>query len=208
MTPPATDNRSSPATHRGEFSYPDLLARLAVFGILLASVGLLWWSYYRVYAPRLKVTRDLNTTVEKLTAEVDMMEHRWSKAEMEGINEKFPLVQPRLFADQPELEAWLADFREQVAPLALDVKTDLAGSRTAGETNLLILPTTVTILFRPATEGPGSASPYQRLLQFAERITTQGKNADLTDLTVDSGVNSIDRAVVGINFWAAAKEAR
>lgn len=208
MSTPATDQRPSPATQKGQFSYPDLLARLVVTGLLLASVGLLWWSYYRVYIPRLKVTRDLNASVEKLTADVDLMDRRWTKAEVATINERFLLVQPRLFADQPELEGWLADFRDQVNPLALDIKTELVGASPVEETKLLMLPTKMTVTFRPAPEGATNASPYQRLLQLAERITAQGKNADLTELTVDSGMNSISRAVVGINFWADAKEAR
>jgi len=66
----------------------------------------------------------------------------------------------------------------------------------------------MTITFRTTTEASGGPSPYQRLLQFAERITAQDKNADLTALTVDSGLNSIGRAVVGVNFWTNAKEAR
>ena len=208
MSMPATDNRPSPATQKGQFSYTDLLARLVVVGLLLASVGLLWWSYCRVYAPRAKVTRDLNASVEKLTAEVETMDRRWTKAEMDAINDRFTLVQPRLFADQPELEGWLADFREQIAPLSLEIKTDLASPSPAPEAKLLSLPATMTITFRTTTEASGGPSPYQRLLQFAERITAQDKNADLTALTVDSGLNSIGRAVVGVNFWTNAKEAR
>ena len=210
MSATSADNQPSPATQKGGFSYPELLARVVVGALLLASVGLLWWSYYRVYAPRLKVARELNATVEKLAAEVETLDRRWSKAEMAGINEKFALVQPRLFADQPELQAWLADFRDQVSPLALEIKTDLASATTpTGATaGLTSLPATMTIKFRPGTGTPGSASPYQRLLQFTERITTQDKNADLTGLTVESGINSVGRAVMGINFWVDAKEAR
>jgi len=207
MNPSNPENNQRPATMQGVFNHLEWIGRVVVFSLLLASVGLLCWSYYRVYLPRQKITRDLNVTVEKLAAEVDDMERHWSKADIGQINEKFPLVQPRLFADQAELAGWLADFHDQIQPLNLDIKTDIASASGSGtnSTGLIILPTTMVITFPALAGDAGKISSYQRFLQFAQRITIQDKNADLVDMSVDSGGKSIGRAVVRINFWMGGK---
>lgn len=211
MSAPDSDNRPLPATKTGGFNYWQLLSRIVIFALLLSSAGLLWWSYYQVFVPQLRESRQLNATVSKLTAEVDDLDRQWSKAGIEEVNQKFTLVQPRLFAGQAELAAWLADFKEQTAPMGLDVKTDFADSNApAGAvTNVQAIPVTIAIAFPPlpsAAGSPGNLSPCQRLLQFAQRLTTREKCADLAEMTVEGGTNSIARAVLGVNFWTAPKE--
>ena len=207
MNPPTLENNQRPATMQGVFNYLELMSRVVVIGLLLISAGLFCWSYYRVYLPRQKITRNLNITVEKLAAEVDEMDRHWSKSDIGQINQKFSLVQPRLFADQPELEAWLADFRDQVQSLNLNIKTDIAstGEPATNCPGLITIPTTMVITFPAMAGNTGKLSPYQRFLQFAQRITIQDKNADLVDMSVDSGGKSIGRAVVRINFWMGGK---
>jgi len=210
MNPSNPGNNQRPATMQGVFNHLEWIWRVVVFSLLVASVGLLGWSYYRVYLPRQKISRDLNVTVEKLATEVDDMESHWSKAEISQINEKFPRVQPRLFADQAEIAEWLADFRDQIQPLNLDIKTDpgSTGDRTTNCPGLFILPTTMVITFPAVGREAGTSSPYQRFLQFAQRISSQDKNADLDEMSVDSGGNSIGRAVVRIDFWMGGKESK
>ena len=210
MSAPGPDNRPLPATKAGGFNYRNLLSRAIIFGLLLAAVSLLWWSYYRVFVPHLRESRQLNATVASLAAEVDDLDRQYSKAAIEEINQKFVLVQPRIFAGPVELAAWLADFKGQVTPLGLDIKTDFADTNApAGAvTNVQVIPVTVSISFPPLASSVESLSPYQRLLQFTQRITTGEKSAELAEMTVEGGTNSITRAVLGVNFWAAPKEAK
>ena len=210
MNPSNPENNQRPATMQGVFNHLEWIGRVVVFSLLLASVGLLCWSYYRVYLPRQKITRDLNVTVEKLAAEVDDMESHWSKSAISQINEKFPLVQPRLFSDQAEIAAWLVDFRDQIQPLNLDIKTDQAstGDRSTNCPGLVVLSATMVITFPTTGRNAEKSSPYQRFLQFAQRISSQDKNIDLDQMSVDSGGNSIGRAVVRIDFWMGGKESK
>src|ERR1700739_1927711 len=96
-----------PVTKDPGFNYWELLSRIVVAGLLLSSIGLLWWSYYGVFVPRLKESRDINATVARLTAEVDELNRQWPPDKIGQLNQKFALVQPRLFASPSELENWL-----------------------------------------------------------------------------------------------------
>jgi len=212
-TPEPHNNPPPPAPAKAAYTHWTVLSRVVVAGLLLASAGLLWWSYYRVFLPPFKQSRETNTTVVKLAAEVDDLDRAWSPTNVARIDQEFALAQPRLFADRPELEAWLADFRDQMAPLGLDFKTELTDTN-APATNgvagarFTVVPATITIDFPPLPEGaPGpAASPSQRLLQLLQRLTGADKNAVLTGLTAAGGTNSIAHAVVGVSFWVNTRK--
>ena len=83
MSAPGTDSSPQTATKASGFNYAELLSRILVLSLLLASAGLLWWSYYRVYVPRLVIFRDLSSTVDKLAREVEDLDRQWSKQDIE-----------------------------------------------------------------------------------------------------------------------------
>jgi hypothetical protein len=49
---------------------------------------------------------------------------------------------------------------------------------------------------------PGKESAYQRVLRLAQRLTATQKRADLAELTVFGGTNSISSAVMVFDLWA------
>jgi hypothetical protein len=206
---PNSKNTPPPVTKKGGFSYSDLVFRVVIMVLVAASVSLLWWSYSRVFAPRIKASHEMNTAVARLSAEVDDLNGKWSSSAIEQINQKFDQVQPSLFAGQPALESWLADFHEQLAALGLDLKTEFQKIIVPDgmENKLLIIPTTVYIELQPGTNSAGMSS-YQRVLQLTQNITAHEQRSDLTELTVDGGTNSISHAVMSFNFWADGKEAK
>ena len=73
MKAPAPDNAPLPVTKPGRFNYQTLLSRLVVLALLSASVGLIWWSYYRMLLPQLKESQELDLSVAKLTTEIDTL---------------------------------------------------------------------------------------------------------------------------------------
>jgi hypothetical protein len=208
MKAPAPDNAPLPVTKPGRFNYQTLLSRLVVLALLSASVGLIWWSYYRMLLPQLKESQELDLSVAKLTTEIDGMERRWTKHQLEEIDQQFALAQPRLFADQSELEAWLAQVQDQFTPAGLILKSALVTTNVpvGGSHKIRVIPATISLVFpaRPATGD--KTSRYQQLLRVAQRFTSGNKLADLTELTVSSGTNSIDHAVLKFDFWAGVKE--
>jgi len=200
---------SPPAAKTSGLGHLTIVFRVVIILLLVFSVWLVWWSYYRVYAPRLKEARDNRATVNQLSAEVEDLDRRWPPAEIERINQRFEQVDTSLFADQSMLEAWLADFRERLLPpLALDLSASFQNTvlHSAAGQKVQVIPTTLTVELRPVTNATVMPSPYQRLLELTRKITLQPKRADLTEMTVESGPNSVSRAVLVLNFWARGKE--
>jgi hypothetical protein len=208
MSTPATGDSPLPVTKPERFNYKNLLSRFVVLVLVSGSAGLIWWSYYRMLLPRLKESQEMDLSVAKLTTEVDGMEHRWTRSELEAIDQKFALAQPRLFADQPELEAWLTQVQDQFTPQGLTIKTALVTTNApiGASHKVRVIPTTISLAFpaRPGRED--KLSHYQQLLQVAQLLSSGNKTADLTELTVSSGTNSIDHAVLKFDFLAGVKE--
>ena len=61
----------------------------------------------------------------------------------------------------------------------------------------------LSVEVQPLPAAQIAASPYQRILLLSQRLSTQEKRADLTELTVTGGTNSINHAVFGLHLWAA-----
>jgi hypothetical protein len=183
--------------------YRDRLFRAITLVAVLGSVAVIWWSFVMVLLPRLKESRELSSRVSRLSAEVDELDHQWTKAGAEQVSNQFSQVDLKLFEGRAGLEAWLANLQEQAAPLALDVRADLgpASPPTAGDRTLTVIPATVSVEVQPARPEMATSSPYQRILQLSQRLTDEDKRADLTELTVAGGTNSIGRAVLVLNYW-------
>jgi len=204
------ENHPLPVTKTGNPNRPELLFRVGVILLLATSVGLLWWSYSRVLVPRLNESRDYNANVIRLSLEVENLDRRWLKADIDRIDKNFELAKPQLFADQPTLEAWLADFQEKLAPARLDIKTELGKTMSppGADRKLFVISGVIIIDLQSLPAATGTPSRYQQLLRLAHRITNQEKHANLTELTVDSGANSIGHAVMAFNFLAGGKESK
>ena len=156
----------TPPAKIGGFNYPEVLFRVVIVVLLAASLWLVWWSYNRVYAPRLKECRDDNATVNRLSMEVDDLDHRWPPADVERINQRSGQVDASLFSDQSVVETWLADFREKLPAMGLEL-TAAFGKNTAHSAagrRLAVIPATLQVELRPVTNSAAMPSPYQRLL--------------------------------------------
>jgi hypothetical protein len=156
-----------------------------------------------VLLPRLKQSRELSSTVSRLSAEVDDLDHQWSRTDAQRVTNQFSQVDLKLFESQASLEDWLADLKDQSAPLALDLRADFGTPtpKTAGGRTLNVIPATVSVEVQPAPPELPTPSPYQRILRLSQRLTGEGKRADLTELTVTAGTNSIGRAVLVFDYW-------
>ena len=51
-------------------------------------------------------------------------------------------------------------------------------------------------------EPGGMEPPYQRLLRFSQQLVGDGKRADLAEMIVEGGPNSITRADMVFTLWA------
>lgn len=180
----------------------ELLFRVLVLLLVVASLAVAWWTSAKVFVPAQRQSRDLSAKLTAVTAEVDQLERKWGKAEADNIRRRYLAAYGQLFADQSALEAWLAGLREQAAPLGLQTQIDFGQSRLAvtNEQGLAIVPASVSVEVQPLPGG--NETPYQRLLRFTQQLAAEGKRADLAEITVAGGPASIPRATLVFSLWA------
>ena len=210
MSAPNPNLISQPVTRTEGFNYRALIARLLVGIILAGSLWLIWWSYYRVFFPYFKESRELTQSVAKLSTEVDQLKNMWSAKDLEEINKKTGMVHTNLFADRADLQTWLANLRDQSMAMGVDLKADFTHSleQTDAEPRFLIFYTKLSIQFQPVPGPEKGPSPYQRLLQLTQLLTAGEKADCLNELTAESGPRSIEHAVMDFNFWTGTNDSK
>jgi len=178
----------------------ELLFRLVIIFVLLASLALAWWTFSKVFLPVQRQSQELSTKLAALSSDVDRLERKWGQADAEEIRRRYREAYGQLFADQSALEAWLANLEEQAGPLGLEAKVDFGQSTPASTNELQLAVVNVSLEVRPM---PGTTeAPYQRLLRFTGLLAAEGKRADLAEMTVVGGPNSIPRATLVFTLWA------
>jgi hypothetical protein len=202
---PASEARPAAAAAGTErkASFRDRLFRAVILVVVLGCVAVIYWSFAHVMAPRLKESRELSSQVFRLSTEVDDLERQWTRASAGQLSNQFSQVDQKLFEGRATFEAWLGNLREQAAPLALDVRASLGqpSLQTAGDRTLTVIPATVSVEVQPARPETTPQSPYERILLLGKRLTGERKRADLRELTVEGGTNSVTRAVMVLNYW-------
>lgn len=199
---------STPVRQRGVFAPPkgldarELLFRAVIVLVILGSLALAWWTYTRVFTPLQKQSRELTSTLGQLSASVENLERKWTRADVEQIRANCGQAYLQLFPNKAALEAWLDHLQEQAAPLALDVKVDIGKIRPRNDDEdiIAVIPTSVSLEVRPVAAG--GESPYQRVLRLGQQLAAEGKRADLAELHVAGGTESVSRALLVFNLWA------
>ncbi|PYJ08043.1 MAG: hypothetical protein DME25_02460 [Verrucomicrobia bacterium] len=181
-----------------------VLSRLAIGVLLAGAIVLTWWSLTKVLGPRQQEVRELGSRVAQLSAQVEDLDRNWSREKAVRVNDSFGEIHSDLFAGRPGLEAWAAGLKDQVEALGLGLQTDFgvpAVMATNGQ-RVVAVPATLTVDVRTAAAA-NLPSPYQRILLLSQHLTADEKRADLNELTVVGGTNSIGRAVLGLSLWAS-----
>jgi len=180
----------------------DALFRGAVFLVLLASVGLAWWTLMHRLIPVQKESRQLSKDVDRLSSQVDTLQRKWTAAKADEVQAGYKQAHRALFADETAMGAWIEHFEEQSTPLAMSFKVAFGTGRdqTNAPEKLVLIPATVSIDVRPAAEGLPSA--YQRLLRLDRQLATEAKRADLVEMTISGGPGSVTRAALVFSLWA------
>jgi hypothetical protein len=180
----------------------EIAFRVINFGLILASVGLAWWTYSKRLVPMQQRSRQLSRSLDGLSTQVDNLSRKWPKFERDQIRSDYREVRNELFADELELGRWLMRLEEQAVPLALEINVDFGKSanRTTEEEKLAVIPASVTLVVRPTVGG--TQTPYQRMLRLGQQLGAEGKRADLAELTVNGGALSITKGVMVFNLWA------
>jgi hypothetical protein len=180
----------------------DALFRLINVVLIAGSIAFAWWTFSQRLVPLQKQSRELSSSLNRLSAEVDVLERKWPKVDREQIRTDYKEVRNQLFADETELGRWLVRLEEQASPLALDIKVDFGKSaaRTAEQEKLAIVPASVVLEIRPVVGG--TQTPFNRILRLGQQLAAEGKRADLSELNVNGGPLSITHGLLVFNLWA------
>ena len=201
--PPSIPTRARIAVaHTPQLNKRELLFRLVIFFVVMASLALAWWSFTKAFMPVQKQSRELSAKFAALSSDVDQLERKWGQVEADEVRRSYPEVYGQLFADQSALEAWLANIEAQADALGLKARIDFGQSMpaTTNEQKLAIVSANIALEVRPM---PGNVeSPYQRLLRFTSLLAAEDKRADLAEMTVVGGPASIPRATLVFSLWA------
>lgn len=199
--------RTTPAAQKGavprkKISHWEALFRLLIFVLMGGSLTFAWWTYSHRLIPLQQQARQLSASLNRLSAEVDVLERKWPQLQRDQIRSDYQEVHNQLFADEAELGRWLVRLEEDAAPLALDINVGFGKSvaRTAEQEKLAIIPASVTLEVRPAIGG--TQTPYQRMLRLGQQLAAEGKRADLAELDVNGGPLSITHGLLVFNLWA------
>jgi hypothetical protein len=182
--------------------FHDLKVRLVLLSVFGASVGLVVWSIgYRLPASDQKLQAQ-NTKITQLESETEQLERRWNPQEAERIADRFKQSQELLFSGQAEIGPWQAELKRQADSLTVSINTgttitqacSLPGKRFA------IIPATVDV--RPIAPGIRTNSPYLRLLNLAQNLSSQNKRVDLVALAATGSSNSVSEAKMELQLWS------
>ena len=180
----------------------ELIFRLINFGLILLSLALAWWTFEKRLIPQQQKSRQLASTMDTLSSQIDDLSRKWPKFERDQIRTDYKEVRSALFQDEMELGRWVMRLEEEAAPLALEtqVKFGSPSDKTTDKEKLSIIPASITLVVRPTIGG--TQTPYQRMLRLGQTLGAEGKRADLAELTVNGGPLSITKGILVFNLWA------
>ena len=202
MSPPAIRPPPPKALPARKLTHWDLLFRFTIVILIAGSIAFAWWTYSQRLIPLQQESKELSASLNRLSAEVEVIERKWPHVDREQIRTEYKEVRNQLFADEAELGRWLVRLEEESMPLALDLKVDFGTTttRTAEQEKLAIVPASVTLEIRPVIGG--TQTPFQRMLQLVQQLAAEGKRADLGELDVNGGPLSITHGLLVFNLWA------
>src|ERR1043165_8455355 len=85
----------------------ELAFRATIVTALVISVGLAWWTFQMRLVPLQQKSRDLTLSISKLSDQVESLQRKCSKDDIQQIRSEFKQLHTYLFANEAELRAWI-----------------------------------------------------------------------------------------------------
>lgn len=202
--PPNAPAMQALLTQLRSLSSRELIFRVVILVIIVASVVLSWWSFTKVLPPLQAKSKQLTSELSSLTTEIDQLERKWPLEPERDTTNRYDEVRTQLFSNEAAFANWLANLNGQASTLTLDAKADFGKTspvQAPGE-KLATIPASIFVEVRPTLSGAVAQSPYQRIVQLTQQLCAQPKRTDMAELTVAGGVGSISRALVVLRLWA------
>jgi hypothetical protein len=182
-------------------AFRDLKVRLLLLGIFGASVALLFWSIGRpaVWEKKLELE---TTKISDLEGEIFQLELRWNPQEAEQISGRFEQSQERLLTGPDQMGALQADLKRFADQFTVSFNAGITRTQECPLPGKQFTIMSAAVDMRPITPGIRTNSPYLRLVNFAQSLTSQKKRVDLIELTARGASNSVSEARVDLQLWS------
>jgi outer membrane murein-binding lipoprotein Lpp len=184
-------------------------ARVLMFSVFVAAVGLVCWSLYQLYVTIPPLTRQLrqkDTERSRLASEVQQLEMDWNAAAAEKLEREYQAAQEMVFADADGPARWADEMKLRARQLAFDADLQVSPAEPAACKEIAVVPAVITL--QPTRLGGGlTNSPYERLLKLASALEASPRRIDFIGLSVTSDSNSVAQTRAHFQLWVKAREA-
>src|SRR5437588_5974439 len=85
----------------------EVIFRIVITVVILASVIVAWWSFAKVLPPLQKQARELASTFAQASADVDKLSREWSETKAAEVTNNYMEVRSRLFSSEAAFAQWL-----------------------------------------------------------------------------------------------------
>jgi hypothetical protein len=179
-----------------------LWVRLAMLVVFAGSAALIWWSVNRL-PPLEKKIEEQNARVAAAENDILQMELRWDPAGARETENRFQQANGQLFSGPEEFARWQQELKlSQTEPFRLAFITQAGRTQASPLPNKVFSTTTAIIELQSITNEAAITSPYQRLVELAESITTHKKRVDLLELSASGNSNSVSHAMLRVQVWS------
>jgi hypothetical protein len=181
--------------------FRDLKVRLLLLGVFVASVALAWWSIGRLPLWEKKLEQE-SSKISQFESEIEQLERRWNPQEAAQMTNRFKLSQEQIMAGPEEVVAWQADLKRRADQFTLSVNPGIIKTQECPLPGKRFSIVSATVDLRAITPGIRTNSPYLRLVNFAQDLTSQKKRVDLVEVGASGSSNSVSEARLGLQIWS------
>ena len=167
----------------------------------LAAIVLVWHATTRLDRVQREMA-DLETQNGRLYRDIENVEREWMTGDIEAVKTRHDEVMTRMRGGTELVSLWLQQANERASQLSLEIvpRFETPMVRTIGSTTVTLVPATLDVRPAPGQDADGRAV-YQRLLDLCLHLSTQPNRADLMQLSVQTGSNSVSKATVSFSLW-------
>lgn len=183
------------------FALHPWVLRFLLMAPTVAAIVLVWHATARLNHVQREMA-DLETQNGRLYRDIENVEREWMTGDIEAVKTRHDEVMTRMRGGAELVRLWLQQANERASQLSLEIvpRFESPMVRTIGSTTVTLVPATLDV--RPAAGQDADVRPvYQRLLDLCLQLSTQTNRADLMQLSVQTGSNSVSRATVSFSLW-------
>ncbi len=190
-----------PVPSASPFALHPWVLRLLLMVPTVTAIALVWHATTRLTHVQREMA-DLETQNGRLYRDIENVEREWMTGDIEAVRTRHAEVMTGMRGGTELVRLWLQQANERASQLSLEIvpRFDAPMVRTIGSTTVTLVPATLDV--RPAIGQDADARPvYQRLLDLCLQLSTQTNRADLMQISVQTGSNSVSRATVSFSLW-------